>query len=1239
MTTPGITTSFTYDSNGEVLTKTLTDTTTNSVPYSTAGQARTWTNTWSNSLPASATTPNKNTTRYDYDSSGALTSTTDAKGHVTNITSHTGGGLPETIVDPNGVTTTLTYSPRLWLTSSTVSGTSGTYKTTWAYDAAGNLTQTILPDNSYLANTFDSDHRLIKVSDTLGNYTSYTLDALGDRTQTSIYAKGGTSPTWQREDTFDALGRLLVDTQGVGQSTTKTYDPNGNVLAATDGLGHTTTMTYDALNRLSTSTDANSGVTAPGYDAHDRIVSVKDANANVTSYIRNGFGDVIRQTSPDSGTSVFQYDADANLIKKADALGVVTNQTFDVIDRILTTSYPADTAEDVAYTYDQTGTGFSFGIGKLTSVTDAAGSLTRAYEERGNLLAETRVIGTTTLTTGYTYDGANRIASMTYPDSTLVNYQYDAAGYVSTVTAKPAGSSSTTTIASIRHQPFGPISAVSYGNGIAETWAYDNSYRATNITDVLSSANLQNLTYAYDNANNVKSITDAVNAANTQMLTYDPTNRLISAASGTGGYGTFSWTYDNVGNRLTQVQGSTTLTYAYSAGSNRLATITTTKALVLLQPAPMFRSRRNTGSPIWANASHDGKGRDGPVQPRYTGRKSAEILASVLGWPMLLVGLAGIARFRKRLRDNKFIVVLFVLTIITGVGSLIDGCGGGSSSGSNNSTQTPQAAAPTLSPAAGAYASAQTVTLSDSTTGASIYYTIDGSTPSTSSTKFTSSITVSSTETIEAMAAASGYTNSAVASAVYTINLPAATAPTFSPGTGTYTTAQIITISDSTVGATIYYTTDGSTPTASSTKYAAAINVSSNETIKAIAAASGYSNSAVASATYTMNIPTVVTVTTNANGNITSIPPADASSNATFTYNNANRLASVTGSPLAATFVYDWSGQRISKTNPGAAGSILYSYAQGGTLIAENDNGADTEYIYADGRPLAILHPGASPTVNQVSYILADRMGTPQLASNGSGTTVWQTTYQPFGTTGNVSASITQNLRFPGQYADVETGFNYNVNRDYMPNIGRYVQSDLIGLSGGMNPYGYVAGNPLGYRDPVGLFSISSALRTLGNVTDVLGAGLALSAEISAQGITELSGDIASTIGGPGEANVSQQVNSFMNSLQQATAVALVSSTNSLEGNHLSPAEVNSVSGEVLMTTTLASTLISVASLPDDASDIAESWNDWAQWSIKGSAFIPAVLTLYDFGDAAQTISDAWSTLTTGGSGGPCNHP
>jgi hypothetical protein len=166
----------------------------------------------------------------------------------------------------------------------------------------------------------------------------------------------------------------------------------------------------------------------------------------------------------------------------------------------------------------------------------------------------------------------------------------------------------------------------------------------------------------------------------------------------------------------------------------------------------------------------------------------------------------------------------------------------------------PGAATPTFSPAAGVYTSWQNVTISDATNGAAIYYTTDGTTPTTSSSKYTAPIPVTATETITAMAVASGYSNSATAAAAYTLNLPAAATPLISPDGGTFTTAQTVAISDSTPGATIYYTTDGSTPTTSSSVYANTIALSSTTTIKAMAVASDYANSAPASATFTFPV-------------------------------------------------------------------------------------------------------------------------------------------------------------------------------------------------------------------------------------------------------------------------------------------------------------------------------------------------------------------------------------------------
>ena len=159
------------------------------------------------------------------------------------------------------------------------------------------------------------------------------------------------------------------------------------------------------------------------------------------------------------------------------------------------------------------------------------------------------------------------------------------------------------------------------------------------------------------------------------------------------------------------------------------------------------------------------------------------------------------------------------------------------------------AAAPTFSPAAGSYATSQSVTIGDATSGATIYYTTNGTTPTTSSAVYSGPLTVSATETLEAIAVATGYSNSPVATAAYTI-APTLPAPAFSPAAGSYSTTQSVTVSDSTAGATIYYTTNGTTPTTSSTKYTGAITVSATETLEAIAVEAGYTNSEAVTAAY-----------------------------------------------------------------------------------------------------------------------------------------------------------------------------------------------------------------------------------------------------------------------------------------------------------------------------------------------------------------------------------------------------
>ena len=170
--------------------------------------------------------------------------------------------------------------------------------------------------------------------------------------------------------------------------------------------------------------------------------------------------------------------------------------------------------------------------------------------------------------------------------------------------------------------------------------------------------------------------------------------------------------------------------------------------------------------------------------------------------------------------------------------------------------QEQQAPAPVISPSGGTYGAAQQITLTDTVAGAAIYYTTNGSTPSTSSTKYAAGgFQLSTDATVQAIASAGGYLQSPVASATYAFNTQTP-APQFSPAPGTYTGVQSVTITDTNSQATIYYTTDGSTPTANSAKYNnTAIPVSTTTVLNAIAVISGLSNSAVSTGSYVVELP------------------------------------------------------------------------------------------------------------------------------------------------------------------------------------------------------------------------------------------------------------------------------------------------------------------------------------------------------------------------------------------------
>jgi Legume lectin domain/Chitobiase/beta-hexosaminidase C-terminal domain len=328
-----------------------------------------------------------------------------------------------------------------------------------------------------------------------------------------------------------------------------------------------------------------------------------------------------------------------------------------------------------------------------------------------------------------------------------------------------------------------------------------------------------------------------------------------------------------------------------------------------------------------------------------------------------------------------------------------------SSTGTAAYTISTVAATPGFSPLGGTYTSAQTVTISDTTTGATIYYTTNGKTPTTSSTKYSAPITVSASETLQAIAVATGFSNSSVGSAAYTINLPAAATPTFTPAAGTYTGAQTVTISDTTTGATIYYTTNGTAPTTSSTVYAVPVTVSASETLKAIAVATGFSNSSVGSAAYTIS-KTAATPT---------FSPAAG------TYTSAQTVT-ISDTTTGATIYYTTNGTTPTTASTGYSAPITVSASETLKAIAVAagyTNSATGSAAYtittAAATPTFSLAPGTYSSAQTVTISDTTTGATIYFTTNGKTPTTSSNKY-----TGSISINASQTI----QAIAVATGYS-----------------------------------------------------------------------------------------------------------------------------------------------------------------------------------------------------------------------
>ncbi len=557
ITEPGLSTDYNYDVQGRMVSETLTDT--------NSGESRTTSYTYyADSVDGFGNvvlgrvhtidgqrTDVTDVTTFEYDANYRLTKTTNALGHVTEVTEYDSADRVVRSLDGNGVETYYTYDAEGRMLTKTEGNNTWPLKNlTWySYTDDGQLFQST-PSNGAYTRYYYNDQGRVRLTRNITNGQWVFYDNAGNVTlEKRKRIAGGTSDTYSHHTTFDELSRKLTDREEAGHETGYSYDLNSNLIKLVDANNNVTDYAFDGLDRMAGQVDALGGITSYNINALNQTETITDPRSNTTTYTYNAFGDVLTEISPDRGTMTYIYDEAGNVISMSDARGEVVTYTYDALNRVSSVSYTSDSSLNQSFTYDAV-SGCGSSIGRLCSVSDASGTTDYIYDALGRLTDVTETRASVSFTTSYAYDLAGVLTGITLPSGRVITYGLDVDAQVESVTADVNGSA--TTIANnIMYQPFGPLLSLDYGNGVSLSNSYDLEYRLT----ARNIGSLFNQSYTHDPIGNITATSD-------DSYTYDALYRLIGENSD-------SYTYDAIANRLT----GKGVTYIYPSDSSRLSDI------------------------------------------------------------------------------------------------------------------------------------------------------------------------------------------------------------------------------------------------------------------------------------------------------------------------------------------------------------------------------------------------------------------------------------------------------------------------------------------------------------------------------------------------------------------------------------------------------------------------------------------------------------------------------------------
>jgi len=555
ITEAGRTTAYTYDAQGNRLSQTLADTATS--------KAQLWQWTYNpQGLAATQTAPNGAVTTYTY-AYGALTSAVNALGQET-LYAYDGANRVARVTAPNGLTTVYSYDARDRLLTQTVGGHQTTALT---YNPTGTLATLTLPTGLVLNYTYDAAHRLTGWSNNRGEQGSFTLDAMGNRVGEQIKNSSG-AIAWNAARSINSLNRVSARTEGFVQTSSFGYDANGELVAETDGLNQSTRYGLDPLRRVAAITDAANATAALSYNALDAVIQARDFKGVATTYARDAQGSATHESSADIGNKSTRHDALGLPSTITDALGQATQIQRDALGRPTILIFADGKSTSLRYDLTPASRGY------LSEIVDRSGTTEYSHDSFGRVTAKRQTLVSGLVhKVGYAYGPNGQLASISYPDGSVLAYQHDGTGRL--VQINRNGSPLVTGIA------WNPM-----GQPTAWTWAFAGSLNANRGYDAAGRLTWTEFaSYVYDAAGRITSLTQKlflpassnpthtsiVGLNLTSFVGYDTLGRIVSF-NGPGNQASFG--YDANGNRtsstLTRSGQSSSRSYGVAAGSNRL---------------------------------------------------------------------------------------------------------------------------------------------------------------------------------------------------------------------------------------------------------------------------------------------------------------------------------------------------------------------------------------------------------------------------------------------------------------------------------------------------------------------------------------------------------------------------------------------------------------------------------------------------------------------------------------------